>query len=163
MFSIKSVCRTFLISRDHQPRHLTGTGVGPIILTSVFSQGFFRNASSEVREEKPLAEAHPHSDLYTRNLTLINITNFKFLINNDICNVSPVAIVTIVHSAVENKAARDIIRCVVKIFSSKVRTLNNLSTRTSWGSPNISDAVMKLVFLLGEEKIIYFSLPFLLY
>ena len=53
---------------------------------------------------------HPHSDLYTRNLTLINIRSFKFIINNDICNVAPIAIVTIVHSSVENKEARDIIR-----------------------------------------------------
>ena len=53
---------------------------------------------------------HPHSDLYTRNLTLIDIRSFKFIINNDICNVGPVAIVTIVHSSVENKEARDIIR-----------------------------------------------------
>ena len=53
---------------------------------------------------------HPHSDLFTRNLTLIDIKSFKFIINNDICNVGPVAIVTIVHSSAENKAARDIIR-----------------------------------------------------
>ena len=53
---------------------------------------------------------HPNSDLYTRNLTLIDITKFRFIINNDICNVAPIAIVTIVHSSVENKEARDIIR-----------------------------------------------------
>ena len=54
--------------------------------------------------------SHTHKDLYTRNLTLINMTNFKFLINNDICNVTPIAIVTIVHTAAQNKKARDIIR-----------------------------------------------------
>ena len=59
---------------------------------------------------QPASKPFPHEDLYTRNLTLINMTNFKFLINNDVCNVTPIAIVTIVHSAVENKKARDIIR-----------------------------------------------------
>ena len=60
--------------------------------------------------------SHTHKDLYTRNLTLINMTNFKFLINNDICNVTPVAIVTIVHSAAQNEKARDIIRFICKII-----------------------------------------------
>ena len=35
-----------------------------------------------------LFDAHPHQNLMEHNFTLINITNFKFLINNDICNVS---------------------------------------------------------------------------
>ena len=61
-------------------------------------------------DDHPASKPFPHEDLYTRNLTLINMTNFKFLINNDVCNVTPIAIVTIVHSAVENKKARDIIR-----------------------------------------------------
>ena len=55
---------------------------------------------------------YPHSDLNDNNLTLINITNFKFVINNDICNVQRVALVTIVHSAVENQEARSMIRPV---------------------------------------------------
>ena len=49
-------------------------------------------------------------DLYRRNFTLIDIRDFGFLINNNICNVSRVGIVTIVHTALENKDARDIIR-----------------------------------------------------
>ena len=61
-------------------------------------------------ENNDRTSQHPHSDLYTRNLTLIDIKSFKFIINNDICNVAPIAIVTIVHSSVENKEARDIIR-----------------------------------------------------
>ena len=61
-------------------------------------------------ENNDRTSQHPHSDLYTRNLTLIDIKSFKFIINNDICNVGPVAIVTIIHSSAENKAARDIIR-----------------------------------------------------
>ena len=69
-------------------------------LISKFSFAIFRSV-------KP----HPHKELYTSNLTLINMSNFKFLINNDVCNVTPIEIVTVVHTATENKKARDIIRC----------------------------------------------------
>ena len=55
-------------------------------------------------------EDYPHDHLYDRNLTLVNLTNFKFLINNDICNVRRVSLVTIIHSASQNTAARAIIR-----------------------------------------------------
>ena len=70
------------------------------------------NENNEVteKENSDRTSHHPHSDLYTRNLTLINITKFKFIINNDICNVAPIAIVTIVPSSPVNKEARDIIR-----------------------------------------------------
>ena len=44
------------------------------------------------------------------NLTLINISNFQFLINTDICNVTNIAIVTLVHTAMEYEAARNVIR-----------------------------------------------------
>ena len=57
-------------------------------------------------------EEYPHNDLYERNLTLINITNFKFVINNDICNVRRIALVTIIHTAVDNHEARSMIRSV---------------------------------------------------
>ena len=40
----------------------------------------------------------PHTDIYDNNLTLINVTNFKFVINNDICNVQRVALVTIIYT-----------------------------------------------------------------
>ena len=85
------------------------------VIFDKFSQGLHRNGSNQVTEKEDSHQhlAHPHRDLYTRNLTLINIKNFKFLINNDICNVTPVAIVTIVHSSVENAKAREIIRFVV--------------------------------------------------
>ena len=55
-------------------------------------------------------EDYPHDHLYDRNLTVINMTSFKFLINNDICNVLRVSLVTIIHSASQNTAARAIIR-----------------------------------------------------
>ena len=55
-------------------------------------------------------EDYSHDHLYDRNLTVINMTSFKFLINNDICNVRPVSLVTIIHSASQNTAARAIIR-----------------------------------------------------
>ena len=44
------------------------------------------------------------------NLTLINITNIQFLINTDICNVTNIALVTLVHTAMEHEAARNVIR-----------------------------------------------------
>ena len=71
-----------------------------------------------------------HTDLFDRNLTLINITNFRFIINTDICNVERIALVTIIHSAADNKQARSMIR-------------------ESWGSPAIPDIATRLVFLLG--------------
>eukprot|EP00092_Neocalanus_flemingeri_P033683 GFUD01036616.1.p1 GENE.GFUD01036616.1~~GFUD01036616.1.p1 ORF type:complete len:397 (+),score=103.23 GFUD01036616.1:92-1282(+) len=77
--------------------------------------------------------AHVHKDLFTRNLTLINITNFKFIINNDICNTTPISLVVIVHSAPQNNKARDIIR-------------------STWGTPDIPYVMTKLVFLLGQPK-----------
>ena len=58
-------------------------------------------------------DEYPHTDLYGRDLTLINITNFKFVINNDICNVQRVALVTIIHTAVDNHEARSMIRSVI--------------------------------------------------
>ena len=67
-----------------------------------------------IKEEKKTEKnkEYPHSDLYDNNLTLINITNFKFVINNDICNGQRIALVTIVHSAVDNQEARSMIRPV---------------------------------------------------
>ena len=55
-------------------------------------------------------EDYPHDHLYDRNLTVINMTSFKFLINNDICNVRRVSLVTIIHSASQNTEARAMIR-----------------------------------------------------
>ena len=55
-------------------------------------------------------EIYSHDQLYDRNLTVINMTSFKFLINNNICNVRRVSLVTIIHSASQNTEARAIIR-----------------------------------------------------
>ena len=72
--------------------------------------------SSKMSEEPPTVmpqiqqDPHLHNDLFNRSLTLINITDFKFSINNDICNVSSVSLVVIVHSAPQNDKARNIIR-----------------------------------------------------
>ena len=73
---------------------------------------------------------HEHHDLFDRNLSLINITNFKFIINSDICNVERISLVTIIHSAAQNKDARKMIR-------------------DTWGNPDIPDIATRLVFLLG--------------
>ncbi|XP_023336877.1 uncharacterized protein LOC111707921 [Eurytemora carolleeae] len=53
---------------------------------------------------------HVHSNLHPDNLILINISNFKININFDICNVSQIGLVTIVHTAVQNAEARRAIR-----------------------------------------------------
>ena len=55
-------------------------------------------------------QPHHHYDLYDRDLTVINITKFKFLINNDICNVSKIHMVSIIHTAGPNVDARQVIR-----------------------------------------------------
>ena len=65
---------------------------------------------NEVSPTTEKNEEYLHTDLYDRDLTLINITNFKFVINNDICNVRRVALVTIIHTAVDNHEARSMIR-----------------------------------------------------
>ena len=57
-------------------------------------------------------EEYSHEALYDRNLTLVDIPNFKFVINNDICNVQRIAMVTIIHTAVDNHEARSMIRSV---------------------------------------------------
>ena len=57
-----------------------------------------------------LDQPHSHDLDNDRNLTLINITNFKFLINNDICNVTKIPLVTMIHSSSQNTEARDMIR-----------------------------------------------------
>ena len=67
---------------------------------------------NEVSPTTEKNEEYLHTDLYDRDLTLINITNFKFVINNDICNVRRVALVTIIHTAVDNHEARSMIRSV---------------------------------------------------
>ena len=65
----------------------------------------------EVLENVPeYEEDYPHDHLYDRNLTLVNLTNFKFLINSDICNIRRVSLVTIIHSASQNTEARAMIR-----------------------------------------------------
>ena len=46
-------------------------------------------------------------------ITIINITNFRFIINNNICNSSDISIITIVHSALGNFDARNVIRKVI--------------------------------------------------
>ena len=67
---------------------------------------------NEVAPTTEKNEEYLHKDLFDRDLTLINITNFKFVINNDICNVRRVALVTIIHTAVDNHEARSMIRSV---------------------------------------------------
>ena len=48
--------------------------------------------------------------LFPTNLTVIDRNDFQFLINNDVCGFSTVNIVILIHSAIQNRKARDIIR-----------------------------------------------------
>ena len=61
---------------------------------------------------------------------MVNITNFQFLINNDICGAGPVSFVFTVHSAVGNKEMRD-------------------TVRAGWGGSAGPGAGAQLAFLLG--------------
>jgi len=78
-----------------------------------------------------ITRPHIHKNLHPKNLTVINITDFQFLINNDICNVTNISLVTIIHSAMEHEDTRNIIR-------------------ETWGNPKIKDSVTRLVFILGK-------------
>merc|ERR1712126_142312 len=70
-------------------------------------------------------------NLYPTNHTLVNIVNFSFHINNDICQNEKVTFVIIVHTAPNNVRSREILRA----------TWTNISTEKFY---------LKLVFLLGE-------------
>jgi len=80
--------------------------------------------------EEALPQLHRHIDLHPPHLTLIDIKNLNILINQDICNVEHISLVTIVHSAPRNTEARDIIR-------------------KTWGNPKIPGTNTRLVFLFG--------------
>lgn len=72
-------------------------------------------------------------NLHPLHLQVIDIENFSFVINNDICNQTEIALVTMVHTAVPNQDARNEIR-------------------QTWGYPGLINANTRLVFLLGETK-----------
>ena len=102
------------------------------------------NSTSEKFEE------YSHEELYDRNLTLVDIPNFKFVINNDICNVQRVALLTIIHTAVDNHEARSMIRSVTLSSNFMFQCHKGMNIfRSSWGNPDIPGVVTKLVFLLG--------------
>ena len=66
-------------------------------------------------------------------MTVVNITNFQFLINNDICGTGPVSFVFTVHSAVGNRERRD-------------------TGRAGWGGTAGPGAGARLAFLLGATS-----------
>lgn len=79
----------------------------------------------------PPLPGHHHPDLHPPNLTVVDIPQFKFVLISDICSASPLALVVLVHSAPENRAARNTIR-------------------GTWGRPSIPGEETRLVFLLGR-------------
>jgi len=76
---------------------------------------------------------HPHENLHPDNLTLIDIHPFTMEINQDICNISNIALVTIIHTAVQNDDARRVIR-------------------DTWGNPTMPGVNTRLVFLTGRSE-----------
>ena len=134
----KYLCQMFLICHLGV-LFLSGSHVGifmnlPYFIWSKNDLFIFRNSSFLVSKFKlslknpNTSEPHIHQNLYPRlnlmlrvlkkigkmdvcsNLTLINITNFRFLINTDICNVTNIALVTLVHTAMDHESTRNVIR-----------------------------------------------------
>ena len=63
-----------------------------------------KKEKDKVEEPPPKVDVpHYHENLHPPNLQLINITDFNIIINTDICNVTDIAIVTIIHSAGHNR------------------------------------------------------------
>ena len=63
-----------------------------------------KQGGQEHKESPPMANVpHYHENLHPPNLQLINITDFNIIINTDICNVTDIALVTIIHSAGSNR------------------------------------------------------------
>ena len=92
----------------------TGLEASPAFL-KIFSHDtsgglFDSTASSDVKSEASNKNDSVTENLYDRNLTVVNMTNFKFIINDDICDVQNLSLVTIIHSATQNSETRDIIR-----------------------------------------------------
>ena len=71
-------------------------------------------------------------DLYTRNLTVINITNFRFLLNNDICDVDNIVIVTTVFSG-NRSDILNVQKSNVKIFQISAYRVSGLSCPEAGG------------------------------
>ena len=85
-----------------------------LLLLNVFllSRGIEKH---EVKEEvkqkvKDKDSESVHDNFYMEGSQNIDMKNFKLLINNDICDEKDITIVTIVSTAVENKAG---IQCIL--------------------------------------------------
>ena len=78
------------------------------ILMSFWMISSINSASISVISTEKNVE-HSHKDLYDRNFTVVDL-KFKFIINNDICNAQRIALVTIIHTAVDHHEVRSVIR-----------------------------------------------------
>lgn len=121
-----------------------------IYITLLELPGYESQVSNKINNPMPMG-----------NMTLINITNFKFLINNNICDVSNINIVTIIYSSAQNAEARDNIRYSWYYHSTychdgwnviilKWMDNRHLTFRKSWGTPKIPGVETRLVFLFGR-------------
>jgi len=88
--------------------------------------------NKDIKKNIKVDVPYPHNNLHPEDLTLIDLHPFTMEINQDICNVSSIALVTIVHSAVQNDHARKVIR-------------------ETWGNPTIPGVNTRLVFLVGQS------------
>lgn len=94
-------------------------GLSTLVLSLSFSYGF------------PSLHLAGPKDLHPSGLQVVDMKNFSFKIHTDICGHVPVSIMTLVSSALRNKAARSTIR-------------------STWGRPSLSGA--RLGFLLGATQ-----------
>ena len=70
-------------------------------------------------------------NLHPSNLTVINLEQFQFLLNQDVCATSPISFLLLVKSATKNRLKREAIR-------------------SSWGRTQIPRESVVIVFLLGR-------------
>ena len=84
------------------------TGILIVFIISISS--YFLLPHLLVAMKVSYLKSNTHNKLSPANLTVIDLAEFKFLLTSDICCVSPLALVTLVHSAPGNRASRDMIR-----------------------------------------------------
>ena len=80
-----------------------------MIVFIICTSSYFLLSHVFVAMEVPYLKSNTHNNLSPANMTVIDLVEFKFLLTSDICSMAPLALVTLVHSAPGNRAARDMI------------------------------------------------------
>jgi hypothetical protein len=111
------------------------------------------------------SSSSPRPELHPAGLQVVDMKDFRFLINPDICGQHPIRLVTIVNSAIPNKVGflpdlgyglRNLAVCVVGFqgpdapFPSQgaVPQAARAVVRSTWGRPALPGS--RLLFLLGS-------------